>query len=111
MNIQFVAMTEEYGREVIDIFNYYIENSITAYPEQKGSYEFYGKMLEMTRGYPAKTIKAVGGRTILASISSLNQQSLSFHRRNGFVDCGRFVQVARKKGTRFDVVWMQKTIR
>ncbi len=48
--------------------------------------------------------------TILAGISSLNPKSLAFHKRQGFVECGRFVNVGRKWGKDFDVVWMQKTI-
>ncbi|MGA1795858.1 MAG: N-acetyltransferase family protein [bacterium] len=51
--------------------------------------------------------RALGIDSILASISSLNEQSLSFHRKNGFRECGRFVNVGRKSGESFDVVWMQ----
>jgi phosphinothricin acetyltransferase len=51
-----------------------------------------------------------GIRTILAGISSLNDGSLAFHRRHGFVEAGRFRQIAIKKGTAFDVVWMQKML-
>jgi phosphinothricin acetyltransferase len=52
----------------------------------------------------------MGLRTILAGISSLNPKSLAFHERQGFVQCGRFLNVGRKWGKDFDVVWMQKTI-
>jgi phosphinothricin acetyltransferase len=48
--------------------------------------------------------------TVLASISSLNQSSLAFHKKNGFVECGRFVGIGRKMGTGFNVFWMQKKI-
>ncbi|HUI39564.1 MAG TPA: GNAT family N-acetyltransferase [Methanothrix sp.] len=54
--------------------------------------------------------RMMGIATILASISSLNSQSIAFHRKNGFVECGRFAGIGRKKGLKFDVVWMQKTI-
>jgi len=47
---------------------------------------------------------------LLASISSLNEASLRFHRRHGFVECGRFRRVGKKQGTFFDVVWMQKML-
>ncbi len=46
----------------------------------------------------------------LASITSLNDQSLQFHRRHGFVECGRFKEVGIKQGKTFDVVWMQKML-
>ena len=51
-----------------------------------------------------------GITSILASISSLNPGSLAFHEKNGFVECGRFVGIGRKKGQEFDVVWMQRMV-
>lgn len=44
---------------------------------------------------------------ILASISSLNEGSIRFHQKHGFVECGRFKSIGLKKGQPFDVVWMQ----
>lgn len=165
MNISFEPMTDVHGGEVMDIFNYYVENSFAAYPEQKLPPQFFGMFLEMTRGYPAYVIKnnengrvigfcflraynpmpvfretaeisyfldktevgrgigkealellerdggRMGIKHILANISSRNEQSLDFHRKNGFVECGRFPNIGRKKGLHFDVVWMQKEIK
>ena len=54
--------------------------------------------------------KQKGITTILASISSLNEESIRFHAQHGFTRCGRFVRVGIKKGTTFDTVWMQKFI-
>ncbi len=164
MGITYEPMAEKHGREVMDIFNYYVENSYAAYPEQKLPYEFYSRFLEMTRGYPAYVIKnddtgkvigfcflraynpmpvfretaeasyfldqgetgknigkealallekegaQMGIKYFLASISSLNGQSLRFHRKNGFVECGRFLHIGRKNGKSFDVIWMEKEI-
>lgn len=45
--------------------------------------------------------------TLLANISSRNERSLQFHRKNGFGVCGRFRRIGRKFGEDFDVVWMQ----
>jgi len=42
---------------VIDIFNYYIENSFAAYPENKVPYEFFGLFLQSTAGYPTAIVK------------------------------------------------------
>jgi L-amino acid N-acyltransferase YncA len=145
---------------VIDIFNYYIANSLAAYPEEPVGYEFFDRFLEMAQGYPAVAVKddtgtIVGfaflhayrpGRTfrrvaeityfirpdhtgkglgsavlkqlglaaktqgidtLLANISSRNEGSLRFHRKNGFEECGRFRRIGRKFGEDFDVVWMQ----
>jgi len=47
---------------------------------------------------------------LLVSISSLNEGSIRFHARHGFVEVGRFREIGRKKGRLFDTVWMEKTI-
>jgi L-amino acid N-acyltransferase YncA len=51
-----------------------------------------------------------GIKSILASISSLNSASLSFHKKNGFQECGRFIGIGQKWGQDFDVVWMQRMV-
>lgn len=45
---------------------------------------------------------------ILSSISSRNEESLKFHLKNGFTECGRFNAVGKKNGKFFDIVWMEK---
>ncbi len=58
--------------------------------------------------------KEAGGMNIavlLANISSLNNQSLKFHKKNGFIRCGIFRKIGTKFGRDFDVVWMQKILR
>ncbi|HOI15874.1 MAG TPA: N-acetyltransferase family protein [Geobacteraceae bacterium] len=54
--------------------------------------------------------KKMGLTSILASISSLNQGSIRFHEKNGFVQCGTFREIGRKSDRVFDVVWMQKML-
>jgi L-amino acid N-acyltransferase YncA len=49
-------------------------------------------------------------KTLLASISSLNEESIHFHKKHGFFECGRFKDIGQKHGKSFDVVWMQKFI-
>jgi L-amino acid N-acyltransferase YncA len=44
----------------------------------------------------------------LAHISSMNSQSLNFHKKQGFETAGLFKNVADKFGNPFDVVWVQK---
>jgi len=63
------------------------------------------KLLKLLIGNAAE----MGIDTLLASISSLNQSSVDFHNKNGFVECGRFIRVGRKFGQDFDMIWMQKT--
>lgn len=51
-----------------------------------------------------------GIKSILASIASVNEPSLQFHKKHGFIECGRFRKVGEKKGQVFDVVYMQKML-
>jgi len=51
-----------------------------------------------------------GIATVLAGISSRNDGSIRFHKRLGFVKCGRFRDIGEKNGLLFDVVWMQKIV-
>lgn len=54
--------------------------------------------------------KKRGLTSILASISSLNEGSINFHRKNGFRECGRFKNICKKKNRTFDVIYMQKML-
>lgn len=164
MNLLYEPMCDKYCDEVIDIFNYYIENSFAAYFENKLPYQFFNKFVEMTKGYPAYVLinketrkvigfcflkpysplpvfketaevtyfiektetgkgigkeilsllesegKKIGVQHLLASISSYNEQSLNFHKKHGFHECGRLHDVGKKKDKKFDVVWMEKEI-
>jgi phosphinothricin acetyltransferase len=160
--IEFERLDIHHGKEVMVIFNYYVENSFSAYYAEKLPDEFFGKIIELTKGYPAHVIKvndktvgfcfiraynpipafletaeityfihrdfagkglgkmalalleeeakAMGIRTLLASISSKNGDSLAFHKKAGFTECGRFQEIGKKFGKRFDMVWMAKNM-
>lgn len=54
--------------------------------------------------------RAMGVDNLVASVSSLNQQSLQFHEKAGFTRCGTFRAVGYKRGRDFDVVYFQKRI-
>ena len=163
MNVRLKPISSDSQKEIIDIFNYYVENSYAAYVENKVPYEFFNKFQEMFKGYPAvvaeddnggvlgfgmlraynpmptfshvaeittfikhgltgkgvgqivfeyleKEGKNRGITSILASISSLNDVSEKFHAKNGFIKCGQFKNVCKKKNTTFDVIYMQKMI-
>ena len=60
--------------------------------------------------YFVKGAKEKNIETLLASISSLNEASLAFHRKHGFAVCGTLKSIGRKNGVTFDVVYMQKMI-
>lgn len=52
--------------------------------------------------------KPMGIDSLVASISSKNAESITFHKKNGFCECGRFARAGRKNGEEFDIVWMQR---
>ncbi|HTZ40352.1 MAG TPA: GNAT family N-acetyltransferase [Syntrophales bacterium] len=165
MKVRFERVSEADREAVIDLFNYYVENSFSAYPEEKVPYGLFDEILRLTEGYPAYSVRdeessdrvvgfaflrpyhplssflraaevscfidpgctgrGIGSKilgqlvdearskgvdTILANVSSLNEASLRFHEKHGFVECGRFKRVAKKRGRDLDAVWMQKIL-
>jgi phosphinothricin acetyltransferase len=48
-----------------------------------------------------------GINTIYVHLSSRNPQSLNFHKKLGFKECGRFRNVAKKFNQKFDIIWME----
>lgn len=124
---------------ITKIFNYYVENSFAAYPENKVPDSFFDELMKKAEGYPTvvakdergtilgfgllrahnpipsfsqtaeityfirpeQTSKGIGGlmlehllgdakkkgiSSVLASISSLNEGGLRFHKKHGFVE-------------------------
>lgn len=55
---------EDDGHEIIDIFNYYIENSFAAFPEQKVPYEFFGMLAGMAGELPTVAARDCDGRIL-----------------------------------------------
>lgn len=161
MTIQLTPVSMADRKEIIDIFNHYIETSFAAFPDQPLSYESFELILNKCKGFPSVTArdkqetvvgfgllhaynpfpvfsgtaeityfikpewtgkgigtmmldylcqkaKEKGIVTILASISSLNEQSLRFHQSKNFHECGRFINVGRKNNVSFNIVYMQK---
>ncbi len=53
MKIQFKEFTADSGKEVMDIFNYYIENTFAAFPENRLPNEAFPVLLNMAKGFPA----------------------------------------------------------
>lgn len=73
--------------------------------------DYTGKGLgKMLLGFLENGAIEKGITNILANISSLNPKSIKFHQKNGFIECGRFRKVGKKKGQEFDTVWMQKML-
>ena len=57
MNYNFEPMNKDHEKDVMEIFNYYIENSFAAYPESKLTDQFFEKFLEVGQVYPSYVIK------------------------------------------------------
>jgi len=148
--IRFSPVSEKDGEEIIDLFNYYIEHSFAAFPEQKVPQEFFSCFFETCRHYPSvvarlpdgtlagfgllrahnpmpafrhtaeityfvrpdMTGKGLGSKmlrlleaagkergvtTILAGISSLNEESIRFHTQQGFRRAGGLSGSGQKK--------------
>jgi len=57
----FAPITLSDQRSVIDLFNYYIENSFAAFPEESVPYEFFGLFMNACREYPTVAAKDVSG--------------------------------------------------
>lgn len=151
---------ERDAESVIRIFNYYVQHSYGAYPEDPVPVAFYAFLREGAYAFPVveheegvigfgmlkpffpfSTFKNTGSVTyfiapeytrsglgtlllnalldaartrglhvLVANISSRNSQSLNFHKKHGFRECGRLERVGMKFGERFDVVWMQRDV-
>lgn len=69
------------------------------------------------RGVGSAILRALLGKAkekgitkVLAHVSSRNPRSVAFHRKHGFVECGRFPGVGRKWDQTFDVIWTVKDL-
>jgi phosphinothricin acetyltransferase len=161
-DVIFEKLSDDHRSSVIDIFNFYIENDFSAYPEEKLKYDYYDNFLSISKNYPAFAIKVndkvvgfcfinsynplssfketaqityfidkdfkgkgigkmalnrleveakkYGIKNILANIASVNEESLAFHSKNGFVKCGEFENIIKKKDIEFNIIWMQKKL-
>lgn len=56
MTIRFEALNERHRRAVIDILNYYVENSTAAYRSEPVDYGFYDNFLEEAKEYPGYAV-------------------------------------------------------
>ena len=47
-------------------------------------------------------------KKLLADISTENEKSIEFHKRNGFRECGRLPDIGKKFGRSFGIVYLIK---
>lgn len=110
------AIVNDATKRVVGFCNLKAHNPLSTFKET-AEITYFIDPLEVGKGIGKQALNLLeakglemGIRQILASISSLNEQSLIFHIKNGFKECGRFTNVIKKNNTYFDVVWMQKRI-
>ncbi len=60
--------------------------------------------------YLTEEARERGISIFVAQISSLNEQSLNFHKKYGFREVGRLEKIGRKNGREYDVIWVQREI-
>jgi L-amino acid N-acyltransferase YncA len=56
MVYQFEPLGERHRTAVIDIFNHFITQTLSAYYDQALEYAFFDRLLEMVKGYPALAV-------------------------------------------------------
>lgn len=56
MQIEFEKMDIKHQKSIMKIFNYYIENSTSAFPPSALPEQFFGMLLEKSKGFPAYSI-------------------------------------------------------
>ncbi len=64
MEPTFEPLSADARQAVIDIFNFYIENSFAAYPEDKVPYQFFDNVLNMCTGYPSAVARNKDGEIV-----------------------------------------------
>lgn len=64
MDRNLVPVSIEDGKAIIDIFNYYAENSFAAYPECGVPYELFKLFLDMSHEYPFLVAKDRHGKVL-----------------------------------------------
>jgi phosphinothricin acetyltransferase len=64
MDYTIAQVSKEDGDAVIDIFNYYVENSFAAYPENPVPHQFFDLFVNMSAGYPFLVAKDGEGNVL-----------------------------------------------
>jgi phosphinothricin acetyltransferase len=64
MEYGFDPISVDDEKAIIDIFNYYVENSFAAYPETRVPYTFFDILMQMSEGYPRVAARDEHGRVV-----------------------------------------------
>ncbi len=64
MNYELVPLAESHRTAVVSIFNFFIEHSFAAYPDQTVGPDFFDRILAMATGYPSVAVLAPDGDVV-----------------------------------------------
>ncbi|MBN2061409.1 MAG: N-acetyltransferase [Deltaproteobacteria bacterium] len=64
MEYSISSISNEDRESIIDIFNYYVENSFAAYPEKKFPYQAFDMFLQLSAGFPTGSIRDQNGKVV-----------------------------------------------
>ncbi|HPJ84680.1 MAG TPA: N-acetyltransferase family protein [Methanothrix sp.] len=64
MEYEIEPISSEDREEIVEIFNFYVENSFAAFPEKRVPTEFFNVLMEACRGYPAFAARGAGERVL-----------------------------------------------
>jgi phosphinothricin acetyltransferase len=64
MEYSISPISNEDRESIIDIFNYYVENSFAAYPEKVFPYQAFDMFLQMSDGFPTGSIRDQNGKIV-----------------------------------------------
>jgi L-amino acid N-acyltransferase YncA len=57
-------ISDEDRESIMDIFNYYVDNSFAAYPVKKLPYQAFDMFLQMSDGFPTGSVRDQNGRIV-----------------------------------------------
>lgn len=64
MNFNFCPLQESDKIALLNLFNYYVENSYAAFPENRVGDDFFSHMMQLSLSYPVITVKPSTGELI-----------------------------------------------
>jgi len=64
MEYSFEKMVDAHREAVVDVYNYFIENSYAAYPDEAFGYEIFDYFQRISDGYPAVIVRDDSGKIV-----------------------------------------------
>ncbi|AET63864.1 GNAT family N-acetyltransferase [Methanothrix harundinacea] len=64
MDLELEPISSEDREEIVEIFNFYVDNSFAAFPEDRVPGKFFDLLMEASRGYPAFVARGARGQVL-----------------------------------------------